>query len=171
MLIVLVVLASLVGVSVYVFRVVVLVSYGSISRGGVNVSLESAVDRMTRTLRTAYAALSTTGACEIRFTIVENGADVNYAYYLYNPTGSYRIFDTTKKYELRQAAFTGTLASGTFTYGSGRVLLVNVLPPPVSDLSISGANAIIDLSVRTGDETVRSKTQVFPRDTYIVPVY
>ena len=45
--------------------------------------------------------------------------------------------------------------NGSFTYGGGTLLMRDVKPPPVSDLSVSGSTAMLDLTLIRGDETIR----------------
>ena len=66
-------------------------------------------------------------------------------------------------YELRKAALTGDI-DGTFTYGSGQLIMADVLAPATSDLSLTGNLLTIDLSVTRNDETIRSRTEVRPRN-------
>lgn len=154
--------AILVGVIVYVFRVVLLNWSSSERRTGIDISLDRGIEEMIRDLRKAREVQSTSGYDEIRFT---QDQSTYYIYYLYNGNDAYippPAFDQDS-YELRKATLTGDI-NGTFTYGDGRVIITNVLPPPTTDLSISGNIATIDISISRGDETIRSRTQVKPRN-------
>jgi len=146
-------------VALYIFKVVLLTWSSQENREGGNVLISRGVESMARTLRSA-SAIPSLYSNEIRFTVEENGADVNYIYYLYNLSDTYvppPAFNQSS-YQLRKAALTG------FTYGSGDIVLIDVLPPPASELSVSGNMATVDLSVRSGVETVRSRMRIRPRN-------
>ncbi|MBL7085434.1 MAG: hypothetical protein ISS43_04935 [Candidatus Omnitrophica bacterium] len=124
-------------------------------------------------MREAKAVQSTANYNEIRFTVDEGGSDAYYIYYLYNGSDSYvppPAFDQDY-YELRKATLSGDI-SGTFTYGSGRIIIQadangGVLPPTTSDLSFDGIITTIDLSVTRWDETIRSRTEVKPSNLQV----
>ena len=148
--------------AVYIFRAILLSWSSQETRTGVNITLDSGIEKMVRDLREAKQVQATAGYDEIRFTPDFSNY---YIYYLYNAGDSYvppPAFDQTT-YELRSAALTGGI-SGTFTYGDGQVMLTDVLPPTTSDLSLSGNILTIDISITRGDETIRSRTEVRPRN-------
>lgn len=158
----------LLGVILYVFRVVLLTWSSQQARAGIDISLDRGIEEMTRDLREAKDISSSND--EIRFTIEENGADNDYIFYFYNAQDSYPVQFDQEYYDLRKAALSGGI-SGTFTYGSGRIIIwanltegEGVLPPTTSDLSFNGTITTIDLSVSTGEETRRVKTEVMPRN-------
>ena len=155
-------LVMLMGVSVYVFRAI-LINWSLLeSRSGIAVNLDSAMAKMLRDFRTAKEVQSTTGYHEIRFSPDE----VNfYVYYLYNESDSYAPppeFDM-QYYQLRKATLSGGI-NGTFTYGSGQLILTDVLPPPDSELSINDNIITIDLMAERKGETKRLRTEVRPRN-------
>ena len=148
--------------SVFVFRAVLLSWSSTEGRSGIDIVLDRGIEEMVRDLREAKEIQSTAGYDELRFS--QDGSNY-YIYYLYNASDSYvppPAFEQTK-YELRKAALTGDIDS-TFTYGSGQIIVTDVAAPTTSDLSLSGNIATIDLSVVRGDETIRSKTEVRPRN-------
>jgi len=148
--------------AVYIFRAILLSWSSQETRTGVNITLDSGIEKMVRDLREAKQVQSTASYDEIRFTPDNSNY---YIYYLYNAGDSYLpppAFDQTT-YELRKAALTGGI-SGTFTYGNGQVMLTDVLPPTTSDLSLSANMLTIDISITRGDETIRSRTDVRPRN-------
>jgi len=148
--------------AVYMFRAILLSWSSQETRTGVNITLDSGIENMVRELREAKNVQSTASYDEIRFTPDNSNY---YIYYLYNTSDSYvppPAFDQTT-YELRKATLTGGI-SGTFTYGNGQVMLTDVLPPTTSDLSLSGNILTIDISITRGDETIRSRTDVRPRN-------
>lgn len=154
--------AALAFASVYVLRSVLLAWSSQEGRGGMMINLHRGLEEMSRDLRKAREVQSTPGYHEIRF---RQGASDYSIFYLYNaddPYGPPPSFNQTS-YQLRKAALAGGL-SGTFTYGSGHVIVNDVAPPPSSDLSLSGNLITIDLTVRRADETRRSRTQIRPRN-------
>lgn len=163
----------LTGVTICVFRAVLLGGFSQETRTGINISLGSGIEKMERDLREAIAVQSITDYDEIRFIlqrrdennrIIKNEYDY-YIYYLYNVNDSYvppPAF-SEDSYELRKAALADDI-NGTFGYGSGQIIITDILPPPTTDLSVSGGIVTIDLSVKRGDETIRSRTELKPRN-------
>jgi len=148
--------------SVYILRAVLLSWSSAEERSGIDIGLDRGVEEMVRDLREAREIQSTAGYDEIRFS---QDQSTYYIYYLYNSSDSYvppPAFSESS-YELRKAALTGDI-DGTFTYGSGQLILTDVLAPTTSDLSLSGNLLTIDLSVARNDETIRSRTEVRPRN-------
>ena len=146
----------------YIFRAVLLNWSSQETRTGIDINLDSGIENMVRDLREAKEVQSTASYDEIRFT---PDFSSYYIYYLYNSGDSYvppPAFDQTT-YELRKATLTGGI-SGTFTYGDGQIMLTDVLPPTTSDLSLDGNMLTIDISITRGDETIRSRTEVKPRN-------
>ncbi len=151
-------LVALVGVTVFVFRAVLLSWSSQERRSGIDISLDRGIEEMVRDLREARRVQSNND--EIRFT---QNQTTYYIFYLYNANNSYPPSFNQSSYQLRKATLSGGI-SGTFTYGSGPIIITEVLPPTTSDLSISGNLITMDLSIKRGDETIRSKTQVRPRN-------
>ncbi len=151
--------AVLTGVIVYVFNTVLLSWSSSETRSGIDITLNRTAEEMVRDLRKAKK-VSLINNDELRFT-QDNAA--YYIYYFYNGSDTYPPLFSQSSYQLKKAALTGGI-SGTFTYGSGNIIISDALPPPTSDLSFSGNIATIDLSVKRNDETKRSRTEVRPRN-------
>ena len=148
--------------SVFIFRAVLLSWSSQETRAGIDIELDRAIEEIVRDLREAKEIQSTDAYDEIRFTQDETDY---FIYYLYNGDDSYApppAFNQAT-YELRKADLTGDI-DGTFTYGDGKIILSDVLPPDTTDLSVSSNLATIDLSVARGDETIRSRTDVRPRN-------
>ncbi len=153
-----VIFVILTAVVAYILRAVLLSWSSQETRTGIDISLDRGIEEITRDLREARAAQSSSD--EIRFT---QDLSAYYIYYLYNSNDSYPPAFNQTTYQLRKAAVTGGI-SGTFTYGSGQIIINDVLAPPTSDLSLSSNLITLDLSVKRGDETIRSRTQVRPRN-------
>lgn len=157
----------LAGVSAYIFRTVLLSWSGQETRAGININIDRGIEEMARDLREAREIDDNydgdeTANDEIRFT---HDQTTYYIYYFYNSSDSYTpppAFNQSS-YELRKAALTGGI-DGTFTYGAGRIIAEDVLPPTTSDLSVSGNIITVDLSITRDDETIRSRIEVRPRN-------
>lgn len=159
LIITLIMLVALVGVTAYIFRAVLLSWSSQETRTGVDISLDRGIEEMVRDLRKARQ-IQTVNNDEIRFT---QDQTTYYIYYLYNANNSYPPSFNQSSYQLRKATLSGGI-SGTFTYGSGPIIITDVLPPATSDLSISANLITMDLSIKRSDETIRSATKVKPRN-------
>lgn len=148
----------LVGAMTYVFLVVLTGWSTQLDRAGIDIQIDRGIEEMARDLREAEVVQSAND--EIRFT---EDQVTYYIYYLYNEDDSYPLRFDQSSYELREATLSGGIG-GTFTYGSGRIIIIGVLPPPTSDLSLTNNMITIDLSINKDDETVRSRTSVKPRN-------
>ena len=165
--------------SLYIFRIILFSWFGQERRTGISVVLDRATEEMARELREAADVRSLNSQSldpnEIRFTVEEDGADAYYVYYFYHEEDSYvppPAFGQDS-YILKRTALSGSI-TGTFTYGSGKIIIVGVDPPPSSDLSFddddnngiidADGRITIDLSVTRGDETIRSRTEIRPRN-------
>ena len=150
----------LAGVVIYAFRAILLNWSGAEARAGINITLNRAVEEMRRDVIKAKAIASGTND-EVRFTALD---DTHRIYYLYNPNDSYPPIFNQQKYELKKAGLSGSLTNGAFTYGDGVIILTDVSPSPTTDLSCSSNLVTLDLSSIRGDETVRLRTQIKPRN-------
>lgn len=158
LLIAIVMLTVLVLVSVYVFHVIMSVWVSQETRSGVDITLDAAVEKTVRDIREAKAISSSND--QIRFT----KDNVNYyIYYLYNQNDPYPPSFNQASYQLQKTTLSGGI-NGTFSYGSGQVIVSSILPPPTSILSITTNVVDIDLSMVRGNETIRAKTEVTARN-------
>jgi len=165
LLITIVLFALLATAAVYVFRAVLLSWSSQEERTGIDIMLDKSLETLVRNLRGATAVRLGPNLGddyeEIRFT--QGGTD--YIFYLYNAGGSYGsppVFDQDS-YELRRTTLSGGI-DGTFTYGDGLIIAMDILPPTTSDFSFDGSMVTIDLSAKRGNETVRTRTEVRPRN-------
>lgn len=153
--------------SASLFRVMAVNWSGEEIRSRLGINLDRGVEEIARDLRKATQVQSTTNYDEIRCA-QRQGASSTYSYYifyLYNAADSYvppPNFSQTS-YQLRRGTLSGGI-NGTFTYGSGDVVLNDVVPPPTSDLSLSGNLTTLDLTVKKNDETLHTRTLVRPRN-------
>ncbi len=159
LIITIVMLVILTGVIIYILRVVLLSWSSQETRSGIDIALDRGIEEMARDLREGRQ-VSTLNNDEIRFT---QDLSVYYSYYLYNASDSYPPSFNQGAYQLRKAALSGGI-SGTFAYGSGVVKITDVLAPPASDISLSSNLITLDLSIKRKNETIRSRTQVRPRN-------
>lgn len=151
-------MAVLVGAVICIFLVVLRGWSTQLDRAGINIQIDRGIEEMTGDLREAKEIQSAND--EIRFT---KDQTAYYIYYLYNEGDSYPLSFNRNSYELRQTTLSGGIG-GTFTYGAGRIIILGVLPPPTSDMSLTNNIITIDLSINKDDETVRSMTSVKPRN-------
>lgn len=143
----------------YVFRAVLLSWSSAEERSGIDITLDRGIEEMVRELREA-SGIGSVQNDEIRYTL--DGATYS-IYYLYNAADSYPPSFSESAYDIRQETLTGGIG-GTFSYGSGKIVMTDVVPPATSDLSISGNMITLDVSITRNDETVRSRTEVRPRN-------
>jgi prepilin-type N-terminal cleavage/methylation domain-containing protein len=154
--------ATLVLATTMVYRALLLSWSSQETRSGIDIILDRGIEEIVRDLREAREIQSTSGRDEIRYS--SDGTNY-YIFYLYHASDSYvppPAFDQTV-YELRKATLTGGL-SGTFTYGDGDLILTDVKPPTTSDMSLSGNMLTVDLTMTRNDETIRSRTDIRPRN-------
>lgn len=142
----------------FVFRAVLLSWLSQETRTGIGINLDRGLEEIVRDLREARQAQS--AGDEIRF---RQGASAYYIYYLYNVGDSYPPSFSQSAYQLKKEPLSGGI-NGTFSYGSGQTIATDVLAPPTSDLSLSGNLITLDISIKRGAETIRSRTQVKPRN-------
>jgi prepilin-type N-terminal cleavage/methylation domain-containing protein len=156
--IVIAMLAVLTAASAYIYHAILLAWSSQEKRAGIVTDIDRAIEELARDLREAKQVQSADD--EIRFTR-DNSA--YYIYYLYNANDTYPLSFNQSSYQLRKAPLTAGI-SGNFTYGSGQIILNDMLSPPTSDLSMSGNIITIDASIQRATETIRSRTQVKPRN-------
>lgn len=142
----------------FVFRAVLLGWFSEETRAGIGINLDRGLEEIVRDLRQARQAQS--AGNEIRF---RQGQSNCYIYYFYNAGDSYPPVFSQSVYQLKKETLTGGI-SGTFSYGSGQAIAGDVLAPPASGLSLSGNLITLDISIKRGAETIRSRTQVKPRN-------
>jgi len=126
-------------------------------RMGLNM-LQPGLEKVASDLRSAVALQNDPNKA-IRYTLRESGVERSYILYLYHPNDSWPPNFTQSAYQLRKASLTGGI-SGTFSYGSGDLILRDVAPPPLSDLSAAGSVATMDVTLKKGDETFRLLSKV-----------
>ena len=164
LIITIVMLAALVGVTAFVFRAVLLSWSSQETRSGIDINLDRGIEEIVRDLREARQVQSVNND-EVRFTQDQSNY---YIYYFYNVNDAYppTFTDPNLLYQLRKASLTGGIG-GTLT-DSGRIIITDLLSPShatsPSDLSLSSNLITLDLSITRKDETIRSRTQVRPRN-------
>ncbi|MBL7091805.1 MAG: prepilin-type N-terminal cleavage/methylation domain-containing protein [Candidatus Omnitrophica bacterium] len=156
--IVIVLFVILTAVTIYVFRAVLLSWSSQETRAGIDIALDRGIEEMVRDLRGAKA-ITYVNNDEIRFTAI---GDTHHIYYLYDENDIYPPNFDQDSYQLRKATLSGSINGALVD--AGRIIITDVLPPPTSDFLISGDRATIDISISRGDETIRSRTEVKPRN-------
>lgn len=142
----------------FVFRAVLLGWFSQETRAGIGINLDRGLEEIGRDLREAKQAALVSD--EIRF---RQGPSNYYIYYFYNANDSYPPSFSQSAYQLKKEPLSGGI-NGTFSYGAGQTIATDVLAPPASDLSLNGNLITLDISIRRGAETIRSRTQVKPRN-------
>ena len=148
--------------TVLILRTIMVTWVSQERRGGIDINLDRGIEEMARDLRKAREVQSTAGYDEIRY---RQGTNSYFIFYLYHASDSYippPAFNQSS-YQLRRATLSGGI-NGTFTYGAGDIVVNDVAPPPTSDLSLASNLMTLDLTVTRGDETIRSRTQIRPRN-------
>jgi len=150
LLIVITLLVVLSAATVYVFRVV-LINWSFFDiRTGLAIELDRGTEELARRLRSS-SEIRNLSTNEIRFSYGNNSS---FVYYFYDALG---------EYQLREAVLTGGI-NGTFVNSVGRVVMAQIVPPPVSALSVAGNTANITLVLSRKDETLNSRVLVRPRN-------
>ena len=168
-------LVAIIIVSAYVFRVVLTNWVSQDARAGIGLVADRAINAVNKDVREA-TALRQKNLHEIRFTLKDRQSDgtpiaglfLHCIYYLYNSADGYPPNFKQSAYDLKRAVLNnvvGTdLTTGTFTYGSGALLADGILPPNASDLAVNGSTATVDLSIKKGSETMRTRTSAVARN-------
>lgn len=131
-------------------------------RMGLQRQVQQGLEKALRDLRLANA-LQNDASDAIRYTVRESGTNNSYILYLYNASDTWPPAFNQTSYQLRKASLSGGIG-GTFTYGSGDLLMRDIQPPATSDLSVSGKSATLDLTLIQGDETFRLLERVKGRN-------
>ena len=126
-------------------------------------SVQQGLERAVQDLRLA-GTLQNDVNDAIRYTVRESGVNNSYILYLYHASNTWPPAYNQSVYQLRKASLTGGI-NGTFTYGSGTLLMRDIQPPTTSDLSVSGSVATMDLTLSRGNETFRLIRKVKKRNT------
>ncbi|MGB2598919.1 MAG: prepilin-type N-terminal cleavage/methylation domain-containing protein [Candidatus Omnitrophota bacterium] len=155
-----IIVALLIGAAMTVYIAVLRAWAGQEQRVGISIAADRALSGISQELRSASEVSTSVNDDEIRYT---NDGSNYYIYYLYNSGDSYPPAFTESSYQLKHTALTGTI-NGTFTYGDGRIIATDVLPPTTTDFSFNGSTVTMDISITRGDETIRSKTKISPRN-------
>ena len=142
----------LMGTSLLLLRPILLAWAHHQDRLELQQQVQHGMEKTIRQIRLAGDAQGGSGA--IRFTISALSGTQSYILYLYHPSDSWPPSYSQASYQLRQAPLVGGI-NGTFTYGAGALLMREVVPPPASTLSLSGKVALLNLSLKRGDETFR----------------
>lgn len=124
--------------------------------------VQHGLEKAIRDIRGAVA-LQNDANDAIRYTLRENGASNSYILYLYHAGDTWPPAYNQTGYQLRKAVLTGGIA-GTFTYGSGDLLMRDIQPPTASDLSVSGKVATLDLTLIRASEAFRLIERVRSRN-------
>ena len=123
--------------------------------------LHFGLERIVRDVRGAKAMSVANHA--LRFTLYENGVDNSYIYYLYNPSDPWVPDYNQTNYDLRRTSLSVGI-SGTFTYGSGEIIITNLKSPNNTAITSLGNVALLTLMGQAGDDTLTVRGYVRPRN-------
>ncbi|MCK5580669.1 MAG: hypothetical protein KAJ18_05280 [Candidatus Omnitrophica bacterium] len=157
LLVVILALVILVGVINNVFFVGFNVWNEGFSRAEIRTDLGQALELISKNLRQAGSVDALTES-SITFSADLGGGDDTYRVYLYHeddpePNPPY----TQDTYDLRWA-------KGTVDYGAGANLVTDIAQPTHIPFSQTGAVITMDLTATRGDETLRLRSNVRPRN-------
>ena len=127
----------------------------------VHEKLHFGLERIVRDVRGAKAMSIASHA--LRFTLYEGGVDNSYIYYLYNPSDPWIPAYNQTNYDLRRTSLSGGIG-GTFTYGSGEIIITNLKPPNSTTITSSGNVASLTLVGQAGDDALTVRGYVRPRN-------
>jgi len=164
--------ASLAGVLVSLFTVVIISWPILETRVGIQAVLDRAVETMVRELRETKD-VKTTNDGEIRFTKSDpNIGDTYHIYYFYHEDESYPPIFSEDLYQLRKASLNSDI-DGTFNYDdpnpfiAGSIIPLNPSDPNdanFSNLSVNNNIVTIRLRIQEGDEIMQIQSKVWPRN-------
>lgn len=142
----------------YVFVVGLKLYNQGYARSDIRTDISQAMELITKNLRQAKSIDDFTTESSITFTADLGSGSDSYRIYLYNssdpePNPPY----TQSTYELRWA-------KGTVTYGSGAILATDIIQPTNTPFSQSSNLITVDLTVDRGDETIRMRSNIRPRN-------
>ena len=170
MIIVLSLLAILLGTTGFVFLVSLRAWNSGLIRGGIREDLSYAMEKTVRNLKemangslSQYSSIANT--IEYR-EFLPNGEGDTYVFYLYNPADvSLDSSYTENLYNLHKANIT---QGDNPASGEGALILRDLVSPdavaPATALTIGGTQTTLDFVLQRGDETVRLKTKIRPRN-------
>lgn len=157
LLIVILAFVIIVGVVVNVYNVGLnLWSEGS-GRSAIRTDLSQSLELITRNLRKATSITALTES-SITFTADLGSGSDTYRIYLYNPS------DPEPNPPYTQDTYDLRWVKGTVTYGLGARLATDIASPTNTPFSQSGNKITIDLTAMRGDESVRLRSIVRPRN-------
>ncbi len=166
MIIVLLLMAIMLGVSGYLFVVGLHAWDSGMTRTGIREDISYAMEKMIRDLKeTANGSLRQYSSI-IHTIQYDNLSGNTYVLYLYNADDA--TLDSTygeNLYDLHKADIDGGDAPAS---GDGVLILRDLVSPdataPETALTINGNQVTLDVVVQRGDETVRTRTKVRPRN-------
>ncbi|GEM_PF-2238671 len=130
-------------------------------RSDLNQKLSFGLDRIVREVHKAKD-LSVANQ-SLRFTLYQSGSDQSYIYYLYNLADSWPPAFNQTSYDLMRTTLTGGIA-GTFTYGSGELMISNLKPPGLTTITSSGNVATLTLTGQNKNDSMTLRSAVCARN-------
>jgi len=126
-------------------------------RGDIKADISQSFELISKNLRQA-TSIDTLTESSITFTADLGNGSTSCRIYLYNSSDSEPNPPYSEPtYELRWA-------TGTVTYGSGSILSTDIAQPATAAFSQSSNLITVDLTVTRGDESLRMRSNVRPRN-------
>jgi len=157
LLVVMVTLIILMGVVVNLYTVGLDLWSEGYTRSGIRTELAQALELISKNLRQAKSIDALTES-SIIFTADLGSGDDTYRIYLYNAS------DAEPNPPYSQSSYDLRWVQGTVTYGLGANIATNIVQPTNTPFSQSGNVIAIDLTATSGDESVRLRTNIRPRN-------
>jgi hypothetical protein len=157
LLIVILALIILVGVIARVYFVGANLWNEGLTRSEIRTDLAQAIELISRNLRRA-TSIDTITASSITFTANLGSGSDTYRVYLYSAS------DPEPNPPYSESTYDLRWVQGTVTYGSGANLAADIARPTSTPFSRSGNVITIDLTAARGDESVRMRSNVRPRN-------
>ena len=162
-----VLLLLLTGIVAYAYIAILKATDEQISRSQARGSVNIALEGMVVDLRHCFAVAVDGDSKAIRYQVKESGNSKFNIYYLQSqkdgacPSNS---FDSTALYDLMNTPLQGGNINGSFTCGDGSPVIRNIVPPPTSNITLSGKTVTLDLTTKVKSSSIRVMTSVTARN-------
>jgi len=126
-------------------------------RNDIQTDIAQAFELISKNLRQA-TSINTLTESSITFTADLGSGSTSCRIYLYNSS------DSEPNPPYSESTYDLRWATGTVTYGSGAIVATDIVQPITAAFSQSGNVITVDLTITRGDETLRMRSKVRPRN-------